>query len=65
MTPSLELRALNAMNSSGMWFTCSNQGCELRDLEVMDSLGVLLKGSILSCKFSALDGMNNSRLQLI
>ena len=40
-------------------------GHELRDLEAMDSLGVLLKGLILGCEFSALDGMNNSRLQLI
>ena len=39
-------------------------GHELRDLDAMNNLGVLLKRMILSRELRALDGMNNSGLQL-
>ena len=37
---------------------------ELRDLNAMNNLGVLLKGMILGRELKALDGMNNSGLQM-
>ena len=37
---------------------------ELRDLNAMNNLGVLLKGMILGRELKALDGMNNLGLQM-
>ena len=39
-------------------------GCDLMDLDAMNSLGVLLKGMILGHELKALDGMNNLGLQM-
>ena len=37
---------------------------ELRDLDVTNSLGVLLKGTILGYELKAIDDMNNSGLHM-
>ena len=37
---------------------------ELKDLHATNNLGVLLKGMILGRELKALDGMNNSGLQM-
>ena len=39
-------------------------GHELKDLETMNSLGVLLKGTILGRELKAHNGMNSSGLQM-
>ena len=40
MTPGHELRALNAMNISGLSMTCATLGCELRALvDMNDPMG--------------------------
>ena len=43
MTPGHELKALDAINSSGLWKTCGTLGRELRDLDAMNRFGLWLR----------------------
>ena len=40
MTLGRELRALDAMNNSGLWLTLTTLGIEMKDLNVMNNLGL-------------------------
>ena len=42
MTLDNELKALDAMNSSELWMTCSTLGHDLRALDAMNSLELLI-----------------------
>ena len=42
MTLGCELKALNAMNSSKLWMTCSTLGHDLRALHTMNNLELLI-----------------------
>ena len=38
MTSGHELRALNAVNNTGLWMICTSLGRELKDLDAIKSL---------------------------
>ena len=42
MTSRYELKALYAMNNSGLWMTHTTLGREMRDLDAMNSYGLLM-----------------------
>ena len=42
MTLGRELRALDAMNNSGLWITWATMGRELRALDAMNNVGLWL-----------------------
>ena len=56
-----EIKALDIMNNSGLWFMRTTPGRHLKVIDAMNSLGLWITWATLGRELRPLDAMNSSR----